>query len=158
MQLTWPRSLTKSSLVWNFKITLMGCELNGLWGSFLHPPPFPPPPHPQYMKWTTLNWSDWGIKVWRAWFKFLPQFESFPFSSFKDLKWPFTGLELWRLALSNSNIVSITKLLSELWFCGVVLVDDDLRCRDWKWPNQLQWFILDLGSTLVRALFGIWFC
>ena len=81
---SFPRSLTKSSLQ---SISLMGCELNSVWGSFLHPP---------YTNLTTQKMIEWS-KSWGHGSNSYPSSNLSFFSSFKDLKWPFTIVTKWHL-------------------------------------------------------------
>lgn len=84
---SFPRSLTKSSFQ---SISLMGCVLNSVWGSFLHPP---------YTNLTTQKVIEWSKSWWYCSNSYPSSNLSF-FSSFKDLKWPFTGVTKWHLLRS----------------------------------------------------------
>lgn len=77
--------LTKPSLQ---SISLMGCELNSVWGGFLHPP---------YTNLTTQKMIEWS-KSWGHGSNSYPSSNlSFFQLSFKDLKWPFTIVTKWHL-------------------------------------------------------------
>ena len=69
-------------------ISLMGCELNSVWGGFLHPP---------YTNLTTQKMIEWS-KSWEHGSNSYPSSNlSFFQLSFKDLKWPFTIVTKWHL-------------------------------------------------------------